>query len=279
MSDTYILLIDGPDQPGLIHKITGTIFYQGLNIVSNSEFVDQKTNHFFMRSEFTGDLNCDNLVAGLETALSGDYNIKLAKKVPKKIIILATKEHHCLADILIRHEYKKINAEIQCVISNHQNLKDLVDRFDIPYHYIPHKDLEREDHEAKIDEIIPQYDVDYLVLAKYMRILTPEFVQKYKNKIINIHHSFLPAFVGANPYEQAFERGVKIIGATSHFVNEELDQGPIIVQEVIDVDHSYNSEAMRQAGQDAEELALAKALKLVCEDRVFINENKTVVFK
>ncbi len=277
--DEYILLIDGPDQPGLIHKITGTIFYQGLNITSNSEFVDQKTNHFFMRSEFMGDLNCDNLLAGLKNALSGDYNIKLTKQIPKKIAVMVTKEHHCLADVLIRHEFKKINADIQCVIGNHEDLRPLVERFDLPFHFVSHNDKEREEHEKEVMKILDKYALDYLVLAKYMRILTPEFVKKFKNKIVNIHHSFLPAFIGANPYEQAFERGVKIIGATSHFVNEELDQGPIIVQEILNVDHSFDAQAMKRAGQDAEVLALAKALHLVFEDRVFINGNKTVVFK
>jgi formyltetrahydrofolate deformylase len=144
---------------------------------------------------------------------------------------------------------------------------------------VPSKDLTREAHEAQVSKIIGQYSPDYLVLAKYMRILTPAFVTAFKNRIVNIHHSFLPAFIGANPYEQAFQRGVKIIGATSHFVTENLDEGPILVQEVIEIDHTFSAESMRQAGEDVEVLALAKALKYVLEDRVFINHNKTIIFK
>jgi formyltetrahydrofolate deformylase len=139
--------------------------------------------------------------------------------------------------------------------------------------------VSREAHEAEISKIIGQYSPDYIVLAKYMRILTPAFVAAFKNRIVNIHHSFLPAFIGANPYEQAFLRGVKIIGATSHFVTENLDEGPIIVQEVIEIDHTFSAEDMRQAGQDVEVLTLARALKYVFEDRVFINHNKTIIFK
>ncbi|NMC07497.1 MAG: formyltetrahydrofolate deformylase [Candidatus Lokiarchaeota archaeon] len=276
----HVLRIDGPDQKGLIYKITGVIFNNKLNIISNHEFVDPQTRHFFMRSEFTGEVNEDKLLADLRSTLPASFNVVMTHPGKKKIVVLATKEHHCLADLLIRNEFSKINATIQAVISNHDVLGPLVEKFKIPFHHVPSTGLPREAHEAQITKLLDQYKPDYLVLAKYMRILTPEFVNgAFKNHIVNIHHSFLPAFIGANPYEQAFQRGVKIIGATSHFVTANLDEGPILVQEVIEIDHTFSAEAMRQAGEDVEVLALAKALKYVLEDRVFINANKTIIFK
>ncbi|MEX2683051.1 MAG: formyltetrahydrofolate deformylase [Candidatus Sigynarchaeota archaeon] len=275
----HVLRIDGPDQKGLIHKITGVIFDNKLNIISNHEFVDPQSGHFFMRSEFTGEVDENRLIADLHTALPAQFNIVMTHPGKKGIIVLATKEHHCLADLLIRNEFNKINATILAVISNHDVLRHLVEKFKIPFHLVPSEGKTREAHEAEIIKILDQYKPDYLVLAKYMRIFTPAFVEKFKNRIVNIHHSFLPAFIGVNPYEQAFQRGVKIIGATSHFVTANLDEGPIIVQEVIEIDHTFSAEAMRQAGEDIEVLTLAKALKYVLEDRVFINANKTIIFK
>jgi len=179
----------------------------------------------------------------------------------------------------VKNEYGEINAEILAIISNHAYLDSLVAKFNIPFHCISHQNKSREDHEEEILKILDNYKPDYIVLAKYMRILTPKFVKLWENKIINIHHSFLPAFIGADPYEQAFKRGVKIIGATSHFVTEQLDEGPIIVQEIINVDHKFTVEDMKHAGREVEIIALSKALKLVLEDRVFISNNKTIVFQ
>lgn len=276
---SHVLLIDGPDQKGLIYKITGCIFDQGLNIVSNSEFVDPESSWFFMRSEFTGLDDGDDLLEKLRELLPPTFNLVLNKPTKKKAIVMVTKEHHCLADLLVRNEFGKMNASIQCVISNHDNLQDLVEKFHVPFHHVPVGDKSREDHESEILAIIDQYQPDYIVLAKYMRILTAEFVNRFTNRLVNIHHSFLPAFIGADPYEQAFHRGVKIIGATAHFVTEKLDEGAIIDQEVIQIDHKFTVEDMRQAGQDVEVLTLAKALKYVFEDRVFIENNKTIIFK
>jgi formyltetrahydrofolate deformylase len=171
-----------------------------------------------------------------------------------------------------------LGADIECVIANHDTLRDLVERFDIPFHYIPAEDMSREDHEDKVMQQIDQYEFDYIVLAKYMRILTPNFVKAYPQQIINIHHSFLPAFIGANPYKQAYERGVKIIGATAHFVTDDLDEGPIIPQDVIPVNHRFSWKDMQRAGRDGEKIVLSRALSLVLQDRVFVNGNKTVIF-
>jgi len=275
----YILLVDCEDEKGLIHKITGVLYNQGLNIISNNEFVEEEADHFFMRSEFTGEVNSDAIITQLRDILSKDSNIKLVKQRKKRIIIFVTKEHHCLGDLLIKNEYNEINAEILAVVSNYPDLESLVSKFKIPFYYVSHLNKEREVHEEEILKILEKCEPDYLVLAKYMRILTRKLVSLFENRIINIHHSFLPAFVGANPYEQAFKRGVKIIGATSHFVTEQLDEGPIIVQEIINVNHKYTVRDMEQAGREVEIIALSKALKLVFEDRVFISNNKTIIFE
>ena len=277
--ETYILLVDCNDEKGLIHKITGVLYNQGLNIISNSEFVEEETNHFFMRSAFTGEINNKIIKSQLSEVLPNNSNIHLIKQKKKRIILFTTKEHHCLGDILIKNEYDEMNAEILAVVSNFPDLESLVSKFKIPFYYVGHLNKTREAHEEEILEILEKCKPDYLVLAKYMRILSPKFVALFENRIINIHHSFLPAFVGANPYEQAFKRGVKIIGATSHFVTEQLDEGPIIIQETISVDHKYTVRDMEQAGREVEIIALSKALKLVFEDRVFISNNKTIIFE
>ena len=275
----YRVLIDANDEKGLVHKVS-TIFYNNdLNILSNSEFVDKENNKFFMRSVVDGDIKLQNLKELIIDALPDSANIEVIAPKKKNIIIMATKEMHALGDILIRHEAGELEANILAVVSNYSDLKSLVNKFDIPYITISHVDLDRAEHESKILECLDGYkDIDYIVLAKYMRILTPRFVEAYEDKIINIHHSFLPAFIGANPYKQAYDRGVKIIGATSHFVNNNLDEGPIIDQEIIHVDHAYSWRDMQRSGRDAEKIVLSRALKLALEDRIFVYANKTVIF-
>lgn len=276
--EEYILLIEGKDRPGLIFEITGIIFRFGLNIISNHEYVDPENTTFFMRSEFVGRLDEQVFLTQLRDSLNSGFQVSLRKKEKKKIIVFASREHHCLADLLIREEFDTLNAEIVCIISNFSDLASLATMFNKQYHYIAHANLTRAEHERIILEIVDQARPDYLVLAKYMRIFTAEFVNQYRGRIVNIHHSFLPAFIGREPYEQAYDRGVKMIGATAHFVNEKLDEGPIIVQEVIRINHKYTIDDMRQAGKDAEVLALHKALKYVFEDRVFISGKKTILF-
>ena len=192
---------------------------------------------------------------------------------------MVTKEYHCLADILIRNYFGTLGATVQCVIGNYSLLEDICKRFDIPFYLISHEEIDKEIFEEQISDKIDEHQPDYVVLAKFMRILSPKLVGKFPNRIINIHHSFLPAFIGANPYRQAFERGVKLIGATAHFVSNELDEGPIIAQQIISVNHSFTAADMVKAGKEIETAVLAKALKLVFEDRVFVYKNKTVVFE
>jgi len=275
----YRVLIDANDEKGLVHKVSSIFFNYDLNILSNSEFVDKESNKFFMRSVVEGAVNKKELTDAINKVLPEDSSVKVIEPKKKNIIIMATKELHALGDILIRHEAGELEANILAVVSNYDKLESLVSKFDIPYVTISHVDLEREVHEAQIIECINSYkNVDYIVLAKYMRILTPAFVEAFEDKIINIHHSFLPAFIGANPYKQAYERGVKIIGATAHFVNNNLDEGPIIAQEVIHVNHAYSWKDMQRSGKDVEKVVLSRALKLALEDRIFVYENKTVIF-
>ncbi len=275
----YRVLIDANDEKGLVHKISTLFYNKELNILSNSEFVDSENNKFFMRSVVDGDIEYLDLKESLSKVLPQNANIEVIKPQKKNIIIMATKEMHALGDILIRHEAGELEANILCVISNYNNLESFVNKFDIPFVAISHVDLDRAEHENRVLECLSQYkDIDYIVLAKYMRILTPKFVEAYEDKIINIHHSFLPAFIGANPYKQAYDRGVKIIGATSHFVNNNLDEGPIIAQEVIHVDHAYGWRDMQRSGRDVEKIVLSSALKLALEDRIFVYANKTVIF-
>jgi formyltetrahydrofolate deformylase len=196
----------------------------------------------------------------------------------KKVVILVTKEYHCLADILVRNYFKTLGATVQCVIGNHATLQDVCERFSIPFHHIPHEQS-KDEFEAAIAQTIENYQPDYVVLAKFMRILSPGFVAKFNTRLINIHHSFLPAFVGASPYRQAYERGVKVIGATAHFVTNDLDEGPIIAQQTIPVNHTFTAADMVKAGREIETAVLAKALQLVFDDRVFVYKNKTVVFE
>ncbi len=275
---TYHLLIQARDRMGLVHAISGVLFDFGLNIEQNNEFVDKNHKRFFMRTEFSGNIDENMLTSALQNRLP-DVKIQLTPKSVKKVVVMVTREPHCLGDLLLRSRYSELEMEIQAVISNHDSLRDLVEGFSIPYHHVPHQGLERQAHEQKILDLAMGYEPEYLVLAKYMRILSPDFVGSFPNRIVNIHHSFLPAFIGASPYRQAYDRGVKIIGATAHFVNDDLDDGPIITQGVIPINHTFSAEDMAQAGRDVEKHVLAKALKLVFDDRVFIFGKKTIIFE
>ena len=275
----YRVLIAANDEKGIVYKVSTVFFNYALNMLSNNEFVDKENNKFFMRSVVDGDVNPDELQKSLNDVLPKGSSIEVIEPKKKNIIIMATKEMHALGDILIRHEAGELEANILAVVSNYDKLESLVSKFNIPYITVSHENLERVEHESKIIECIDSFkDVDYIVLAKYMRILTPRFVEAYEDKIINIHHSFLPAFIGANPYKQAYDRGVKIIGATAHFVNNNLDEGPIIAQEIIHVNHAYGWKDMQRSGKDVEKIVLSRALKLALEDRIFVYANKTVIF-
>jgi formyltetrahydrofolate deformylase len=273
----YILLIDTIDAKGLVYKISKVIFEQNLSIEQNSEFVDPEKNKFFMRTVISGNVDEVKLLNALKIELPTESTIKLSQKTKKDIVIMVTKETHCLGDLLIRYNDDELDVNIKAVVSNYETLRPLVEKFDIPYFSVDCNNISREDHEKKMMEIIDNYDPEIIVLAKYMRVLTSAFVQRYEQKILNIHHSFLPAFIGANPYKQAYERGVKIIGATAHIVTNDLDEGPILFQDIARVDHTYSWQDMRKAGRHLEKVALSKALDMLVEDRVFVYGNKTVI--
>jgi len=277
--DAQLLLIHCRDEVGLVHKITGVLFRAGYSIVSNHEFVDASARLFFMRTAFTGAPAPVALVAELRGLLPEGAHVRVASTEARPIVVLATREPHCLGDLLLRHAEGDIPARIEAVVSNHATLGDLVERFDIPFHFVTHEGRDRAEHERAILQAIEPYQPAYLVLAKYMRVLSPDFIARYVGRIINIHHSFLPAFAGARPYQQAFDRGVKIIGATAHIVTDDLDTGPIIAQDVQPVTHAHTAADMARAGRDVEKIVLAHGLTLLLEERVFLSGDRAVVFE
>ena len=276
---TRLLLIDCPDEVGLVHKITGVLFRAGFSIVSNHEFVDAASRHFFMRTAFTGDRDSASIESELRSLLPERASVRIASTEARGIVVLATREAHCLGDLLLRHAEGDIPARIQAVVSNYDSLGRLAERFDVPFHCVSSAGLDRAEHERALLEVLAPYAPEYLVLAKYMRVLSESFVTRYAGRIINIHHSFLPAFVGARPYQQAFDRGVKIIGATAHIVTNELDTGPIIAQDVRPVTHAHTAADMARAGRDVEKIVLAHGLTLLLEGRVFLSGDRAVVFE
>lgn len=276
MNQKHILLMDGPDHKGLIYLVTRVLFEHSQNIIRNDEYVSP-SGYFFMRTEFEGETDPQLLLDVLQKELPQGINLRLNPRKKKEVVLLVTKEHHCLGELLIRYAFDELDANILAVVSNYNILQPLVSKFGIPFHYVSHEHKTREEHEEAILRTLNIYNPEFLVLAKYMRILSADFVKHFPNRIINIHHSFLPAFIGASPYRQAYDRGVKIIGATAHFVNNNLDEGPIIAQDVKEVDHRQTATDMATLGKDTEKSVLSKALKLVFNDRVFIHQNRTII--
>jgi formyltetrahydrofolate deformylase len=274
-----IILIQCKDQVGLVGSISTVLASQGINIVSMREHVDSIDNRFFIRIDAQGIDDFTEVERQLKSVLPTEAAIKINPKTEKKVIVFVTKDYHCLSDILIRNHFKTLGAAVQCVIGNHNKLEEICQRFDVPFSLVSSENIEKESFESALVKVVEKYEADYLVLAKFMRILSAAFVEKFAFRIINIHHSFLPAFVGASPYKQAYERGVKLIGATAHFVTNQLDEGPIIAQQIIPVTHSFTSADMVRCGKEIETAVLAKALQLVFEDRVLIHKNKTIVFE
>jgi formyltetrahydrofolate deformylase len=273
-----VIVIQCSDQIGLVAKISSLLAAEEFNILSMHEHVDKDENLFFMRLEIDTQANVELLEGKLHRILPADAIVKVNPDPVKKVIVMVTKEYHCLADILVRNYFKTLGASVQCVIGNHTTLKDICRRFDVPFHLVPFENTSAASEKQALD-IIAQHEADYIVLAKFMRILSAGFVSHFPNKIINIHHSFLPAFAGANPYKQAYQRGVKLVGATAHFVTDVLDEGPIIAQQIIPANHTHTTSDMMKAGKEIETAVLAKALRLVFDDRVFISKNKTVVLE
>ncbi|MEO6844703.1 MAG: formyltetrahydrofolate deformylase [Ginsengibacter sp.] len=278
--DSTLILIQCRDQMGLVSRIAGIIVSHNLNIDTMREFVEVNESLFFARLECSGPpFNGELLRAELADHLPKGAMVTVNPPSPKKIAILVTKEYHCLGDILVRNFFQSKGIQVCCVLGNHSDLQTFTEGFSVPFHHVSSKERKKEDFEREILGILETYAPDYLVLAKFMQILSADFVARYPNRIINIHHSFLPAFAGARPYRQAFERGVKLIGATAHFVTGNLDEGPIITQQTISIDHTYTVDEMVKAGQEVEKAVLNKAISLISRDKVFTNGNKKIVFE
>lgn len=280
MQTQTLILIQCEDAVGLVSNIANIVAKHQLNIITMREFVDETNRKFFIRVACAGEPHsADKLLDDLRANLPSNAQIQLNPPHQKKLVIMVTREHHCLADILVRHYFGTLNAEVVAVIGNYIDLQGFTEKFDLPFHHVSHQGVGKQEFEENVANLIRRYSPDYVILAKFMRILSPDFVALFEHRIINIHHSFLPAFIGANPYKQAHTRGVKIIGATAHFVTNDLDEGPIIVQNTKAIDHSYDLQRMKTAGKEIEKAVLNRAIQLVMEDRVMINENKTIVFK
>lgn len=280
---TAILLIQCPDKPGIVAAISNWVFDHQANIIRLDQYsTDPNGGRYFMRLEFCFDeqqLTKSEMVASLETlcqSLSAQWQIFYAKE-KLRMGILVSQHDHCLYDLLYHYKSGEIDVDIPFIISNHQDLAGLAAQFDIPFHHLPVTADSKAQQEAAVLDLV-QSETDFLVLARYMQILSANFLQQYQNDIINIHHSFLPSFIGANPYRQAFDRGVKIIGATAHYVTDVLDEGPIIEQMVERVSHHDNVEALKRKGKHIEKLTFAKAIAAHTEHRVIRDGNKTIVF-
>ncbi|WP_339875574.1 formyltetrahydrofolate deformylase [uncultured Algoriphagus sp.] len=279
-----ILIIQCPDQKGIVAAVSGFLYsYQG-NILEVDQHVDEEMGMFFMRAAWeldTFSLEKEKIAEQFKSEVGQRFQMdfKLHFNFPKpRMAIFVSKLSHCLFDILGRHYAGQLDVDIPLVLSNHESLKEIVEAFGIPFHHIPLTPKTKAAAETNQLELMKANQIDFVVLARYMQILSVEFIQHFPNRIINIHHSFLPAFVGAKPYHAAFERGVKIIGATAHYVTEELDAGPIIEQEVARVRHHNTVAELVQIGQDVEKVVLSKAIKYHIDRKVMPINNKTVIF-
>lgn len=278
------LLVSCPDQPGIVAAISQFLYSYNANIIESNQYsTNPEGGRFFIRIEF----ECPSLkdkaqemkqkFIEIAAQFSMEWSFRPVFEV-KRTAIFVSKELHCLLELLWEWQSGDLLTDIALVISNHEEARDVVEGLNIPFYYIPaNKDI-RAEVEAKQLQLLKEHEIDVIVLARYMQILTPNFVAANPNKIINIHHSFLPAFIGARPYERAYGRGVKLIGATSHYVTNDLDEGPIIEQDIARVDHRSNVEALKKIGRSIERSVLARAVKWHLEDRVIVHENKTIVF-
>jgi len=277
------MLISCPDGPGIVAAVSHFLHQHGANIVQSDQYtMDPAGGMFFMRVEF--DLvELEQRLPGLEeqfkevaSKFKMNWRIHNVNR-KKKMAIFVSKEDHCLVELIWQWQAGDLDGEIAMVVSNHPDMKEYVESFGIPYHLIPVTPDTKKEAEMRQLEVIGD-DIDVIILARYMQIISPTFIEHYRNRIINIHHSFLPAFVGGKPYNQAYHRGVKIIGATAHYVTEELDGGPIIEQDVQRVSHRDDVRELKRIGRTIERVVLARAVKWHIEDRILVHENKTVVF-
>lgn len=279
----FTLILTCPDKPGIVHDVTGAIVAVAGNIVESAQYGDTETGRFSMRINFevTEDSSSiDDLrerFAGVASRYEMNWNLT-DDSVPPRVLILTSKHLHCLVDLLYRVDSGELRIEVPAVVSNHRDAYQLVASHNIPFHHLPVTADTRREQEAALTEIIEKEHIDFVVLARYMQILSPEFCDRFAGRVINIHHSFLPGFKGARPYHQAHSRGVKLIGATAHYITSDLDEGPIIEQDVARVTHAQTTDQLVEAGREVEQRVLAKAVRYQSENRVILIGAKTVVF-
>ena len=276
----FIATLQCTDQPGIVHAMTSSVLAAGGNIIENQQFTDPVTNSFVMRTRFETSGSLAEANEKLQAGLSKfKPQLKIRDNaVPKRALVMVTKESHCLRDLLYLLELGELPIEIPLVTGNRDDLSELVKAHGISFKHLPVSQDSKTAAEAELHKIIAEHNIDFVVLARYMQILSAEFCNQLSDRIINIHHSFLPGFKGAKPYHQAHAKGVKIIGATAHFVTADLDEGPIIEQDVAHVTHASTPEQLIAIGRDIERRVLAKAVRLFAEDKIFIVGNRTVVF-
>jgi formyltetrahydrofolate deformylase len=276
----FILTLSCDDRSGLVHAVSSWLVDQACNILDSAQFRDDLSERFFMRVHFEGATKLPILKQSYQEigkAHHMDWQI-WPSDVPPKVLLLVSRVDHCLADLLYRRKIGELKIDVPLVVSNHRDAYPLAASHDVDFLHLPVSPETKTDQEARLLKEIEDRGIDFLVLARYMQILTPEFCEKFPGRIINIHHSFLPGFKGARPYHQAHQRGVKLIGATAHYVSADLDEGPIIEQDVERVDHRMGAEQLAAVGRDIERVVLAKAVAYQAEHRVLLNGNRTVVF-
>lgn len=283
MNDTYRIVFDCPDQVGIITRIGQMITDNGGWICQSSSYSDEASNHFFARIV----VKADSLPFGIDELkekflpLAESFNMNwriVDSNVPKKVVLMVSKGTHCLSDLLDRWHSGDLKCDFPCIISNHNDMRGLAEHYGIPYHHVPIEKDNKEAGFAETERLIDESKADTVVLARYMQIIPPAVCEKYQYQIINIHHSFLPSFIGAKPYHQASQRGVKLVGATCHYVTQQLDEGPIIEQDVSRIHHGDSIESIVRLGKDVEKTVLAHGLRAHLEDRVLVHGNRTVVF-
>jgi formyltetrahydrofolate deformylase len=280
---SVIILIKSPDQKGLVARVSSFCYEADYNILDCQQHVDTETGEFFMRLKL--DLSGSDLppkqlereFAPLAGHLDLTWSIHYSDKIAR-VAILVSRTSHCLYDLLVRAQEGELACEIPLIVGNHAKLESVAEQFSVPFFHLPVTPETKTDQEVKIRKLLDDNQVDVIILARYMQILTPEFVSEYRNRIINIHHAFLPAFQGANPYRRAYQRGVKMIGATAHYATSDLDEGPIIEQDVERVTHEDPPRALRQIGRDIERVVLARAVKAHLEHRIIVAGRRTIVF-
>ncbi|QYJ22452.1 formyltetrahydrofolate deformylase [Achromobacter sp. ES-001] len=279
----YILTLSCPDRTGIVYRVSGLLFELGCNILDSQQFGDEETGQFFLRVHFDLPVavNPDDLRGRLDT-LSADYGMDLKlhdARRKQRLLIMVSKQGHCLNDLLFRVHSGHLHAEVAAIVSNHNDYASLAASYGIPFHYLPVTADTKAEQEKRVLQIADQSNTDLVVLARYMQILSADMCRALNGRAINIHHSFLPSFKGARPYHQAHARGVKIIGATAHYVTSDLDEGPIIDQDIERVDHTMTAADLTQVGSDIESLVLSRAVRSHVEHRILLNRNKTVVFR